>query len=153
MCVYVYIEIKKPDFDNTHCIIIAYDRSINILSPDSFGKRKTSAFLFSSFVLEENSTWQWINFVKSEVRSVLLLNYFEWLANHPSAKTIRRRPRTQSYLSRHAFPAHSKGWHASSTDSSFICSVLFHMKLKRKGLNSLNVSLYLKPFEITLQLW
>ena len=55
VCVYVYIEIKKLEFDNTHYIIIAYDRSINILSPDSFGKRKTSAFLFNSFVLEENS--------------------------------------------------------------------------------------------------
>ena len=55
VCVYVYIEIKKLEFDNTHCIIIAYERSINILSPDSFGKRKTSAFLFNSFVLEENS--------------------------------------------------------------------------------------------------
>ena len=52
---YVYIEIKKLEFDNTHCIIIAYERSINILSPDSFGKRKTSAFLFNSFVLEEKS--------------------------------------------------------------------------------------------------
>ena len=56
VCVYVYIEIKKLEFDNTHCIINAYERSINILSPDSFGKRKTSAFLFNSFVLEENST-------------------------------------------------------------------------------------------------